>query len=109
MAQVAADVRTEQRLMRQRQAESREIERCMERMLSQVAAKEHMIDYEVRLVSLTLLLPTDAVAPCNRLQAMQPCMVVAFCVCLPSSLLTSTSHAYSRQELICSVIDPVPA
>ncbi len=49
--QVAADHRIEQRVARQRQVESREIERCMDRMLSQVAAKEHMIDYEVRLVS----------------------------------------------------------
>ena len=49
--QVVGDYRKEQRELRQRQAEAREVERCMERMLSQVAAKERMIDYEVRLVS----------------------------------------------------------
>ncbi len=49
--QVAGEYRREQREARQRQAEARDIERCMERMLSQVAAKERMIDHEVRLVS----------------------------------------------------------
>ncbi len=49
--QVAGEYRREQREARQRQAEARDIQRCMERMLSQVAAKEHMIDHEVRLVS----------------------------------------------------------
>ena len=49
--QVAGDYRREQREARQRQAEARDIERCMERMLSQVVAKERMIDHEVRLVS----------------------------------------------------------
>ncbi|DBB01226.1 TPA: RNA demethylase alkbh5 [Trebouxia sp. C0004] len=48
---VAGDYRREQRGARLRQAEARDIERCMERMLSQVAAKERMIDHEVRLVS----------------------------------------------------------
>ncbi len=49
--QVVGEYRREQREARQRQAEARDIERCMERMLSQVAAKERMIDHEVRLVS----------------------------------------------------------
>ena len=51
--QVVADYRGEQRALRQQQAETREVERCMERMLSQVAAKEHALDYEVRAVSAT--------------------------------------------------------
>ena len=49
--QVVADFRGEQRAARQQQAEFREVQRCMERMLSQVAAKEHSINYEVRVVS----------------------------------------------------------
>ena len=49
--QVVAEFRGDQRGVRQQQAESREVERCMERMLSQVAAKEHSINYEVRAVS----------------------------------------------------------
>lgn len=51
--QVVAEYRGEQRAVRQQQAESREVERCMERMLSQVAAKEHALDHEVRVVSAT--------------------------------------------------------
>ena len=51
--QVVADYRGQQRALRQQQAETREVERCMERMLSQVAAKEHALDYEVRAVSIT--------------------------------------------------------
>ena len=49
--QVAGNHRREQRETRQRQAQAREVERCMERMVSQVAAKERMVDCEVRLVS----------------------------------------------------------
>lgn len=48
---MVADYRGEQRALRQQQVESREVERCMERLLSQVAAKEHAVDYEVRVVS----------------------------------------------------------
>lgn len=49
--QVVAEYRGEQRALRQQQVESREVARCMERLLSQVAAKEHSLDYEVRVVS----------------------------------------------------------
>lgn len=51
LMQVAGSYRREQRVARQRQAEAREVKPCMERMVSQVTAKERMIDYEVRLVS----------------------------------------------------------
>lgn len=64
LVQVVAEYRSEQRAVRQQQAESREVERCMERMLSQVAAKEHALDYEVRVVSTqplqTILLLTSS-------------------------------------------------
>ena len=49
--QVVAEYRSEQRATRQQQAESREVERCMERMMSQVVAREHALDYQVRVVS----------------------------------------------------------
>ena len=49
--QVVADYRGEQRAVRQQQAETREVERCMERMVSQVAAREHALDYQVRLLT----------------------------------------------------------
>ena len=51
--QVVADYRGEQRALRQQQAETREVERCVEGMLSQVSATEHTLDYEVRVVSVT--------------------------------------------------------
>lgn len=54
--QVVADYRGEQRALRQQQVESREVARCMERLLSQVAAKEQAVDYEVRVVSLAAIL-----------------------------------------------------
>lgn len=53
VVQVVADCRGQQRALRQQQVETREVERCMERMLSQVAAKEHAQDYEVHVVSVT--------------------------------------------------------
>lgn len=53
LLQVVAEYRGEQRALRQQQVESREVARCMERLLSQVAAKEHAVDYEVRVVSFT--------------------------------------------------------
>ena len=51
--QVVADYRGQQRALRQQQAETREVERCMERMLSHLAAEEHALDYQVRVVSIT--------------------------------------------------------
>ena len=51
--QVVAEYRGQQRAARQQHLESREVERCMERMVSQVAAKENAINHEVRVVSLT--------------------------------------------------------
>lgn len=49
--QVCAGYRAEQRAAKQHQAEQREVQRCMERMLSHVEAKERIIDHEVTLVS----------------------------------------------------------
>ena len=49
--QVCAEYRAEQRAAKQHQAEQREVQRCMERVLSHVEAKERIIDHEITLVS----------------------------------------------------------
>ena len=76
MLQVVADVRTEQRAVKQQQVERHEVARCMERILTQLAAKERAIDYEVRVVSSTPLVQdaVNAWRSCHPVE--RPCMVL---------------------------------
>lgn len=48
--QVVAENKAEHRATKQRQVEQREVQRCMDRMLSHVEAKERIIDHEVHQV-----------------------------------------------------------
>lgn len=81
--QVVAEYRSEQRAVRQQQAQAREVERCIERMMSQVAAKEHALDCEVHVVSTHPLLPPTP----QSLHCVD-------CACFAMLLLTSTSTVF---------------